>query len=284
MRVPPIIPEIDNQSFLPTFEGQIIHVTKTSGKWYFGEVLSQCTLEKKSKDTSKLEGWFPATFCKPASLESLRALNQSTSLLNGSTVNLMPPNSWKVGREGLVKLDRSDSKKFLASQIKSQYLTDNTIKIERIQALDLWRGYCVKRDSILQKYSSGSSNLVNNTQANLEMTWLFHGTTRKAAKEIARQGFNRSFAGQQTGCLYGKGVYFAKDLDYAMKYAKPDSKDGLRRMFLCRVAVGDWCKGVSEQLQPSPGYDSAVNNVSSPSMFIIYHDTQVYPEYLITFG
>ena len=30
-------------------------------------------------------------------------------------------------------------------------------------------------------------------------------------------------------------------------------------------------------------YDSVVNNVQNPSMFIIFNDTQAYPDYLVTF-
>ena len=30
-------------------------------------------------------------------------------------------------------------------------------------------------------------------------------------------------------------------------------------------------------------YDSVVDNVSSPSMFIVFRDASVYPSYLITF-
>lgn len=32
-----------------------------------------------------------------------------------------------------------------------------------------------------------------------------------------------------------------------------------------------------------PGYDSCVNDIDSPEIFVTYHDTQVLPEYLITY-
>ena len=31
-------------------------------------------------------------------------------------------------------------------------------------------------------------------------------------------------------------------------------------------------------------YDSAVDNVAKPVEFVIFHDTQAYPEYIITFN
>jgi poly [ADP-ribose] polymerase 10/14/15 len=61
-------------------------------------------------------------------------------------------------------------------------------------------------------------------------------------------------------------------------------------MFLCRVAVGDWCKGQEGQLTPDPKphnhlelFDSTVDNVTNPSIFVVYHDAQAYPEYLVSF-
>ena len=59
-------------------------------------------------------------------------------------------------------------------------------------------------------------------------------------------------------------------------------------MFACRVVVGEYCQGQSNALAPSIRqgnilYDSTVDNVSNPCMYITYHDAQAYPEYLIKF-
>jgi hypothetical protein len=61
-------------------------------------------------------------------------------------------------------------------------------------------------------------------------------------------------------------------------------------MFLCRVAIGEYCQGKQDALIPDvrPGggnqlYDSTVNHVSAPSIFVTYHDAQAYPEYLVKF-
>ena len=89
----------------------------------------------------------------------------------------------------------------------------------------------------------------------------------------------------------GKGVYFARDSKYSSHttYSPPDSR-GIQRMFLCRVVVGDWCRGKDGQLTPDakPGnelelFDSTVDNVNNPSLWVVYHDAQAYPEYLVSF-
>jgi len=34
---------------------------------------------------------------------------------------------------------------------------------------------------------------------------------------------------------------------------------------------------------PGDGFDTTVENIASPTIFVIYHDAQAYPEYLITY-
>jgi Poly(ADP-ribose) polymerase catalytic domain len=86
-------------------------------------------------------------------------------------------------------------------------------------------------------------------------------------------------------------VYFARDAWYSGQpiYSVPDSS-GVQCMFLSRVLVGDWCLGTKRHLTPDPKphnnlelFDSTVDNIRNPSIFVIYHDAQAYPEYLVSF-
>ena len=61
-------------------------------------------------------------------------------------------------------------------------------------------------------------------------------------------------------------------------------------MFLARVLTGEFAPGYSADIEPWPKstdnkdlYDSSVDSVQNPQIFVIFHDTQAYPEYLITF-
>jgi poly [ADP-ribose] polymerase 10/14/15 len=94
-----------------------------------------------------------------------------------------------------------------------------------------------------------------------------------------------------TRTRYGKGVYFAQHASYSANpvYAK-DGPDGLCRMFLCRVAHGLYCVGSDNALTPDVLdakthrlYNSTVDNVANPNMWVTYHDGQAYPEYLVYF-
>ena len=59
-------------------------------------------------------------------------------------------------------------------------------------------------------------------------------------------------------------------------------------MFLCRVVTGEFCLGESNAAVPRERigdelFDSTVDNVADPSIFVTYTDGQAYPEYLVRF-
>lgn len=79
-------------------------------------------------------------------------------------------------------------------------------------------------------------------------------------------------------------MYSAQDL-----YSKPN-QNGEKHMYLCRVLTGDYTLGHKGMVAPPPKtsnsvelFDSAVNNQANPQIFVIFHDNQAYPEYLIKF-
>ena len=90
---------------------------------------------------------------------------------------------------------------------------------------------------------------------------------------------------------YGLGVYFALDASYSYHYTKPDV-NGHRQMYYARVLTGEYTVGnlqmktppfKNDPSNPSPHYDTNVDNTNNPSIFVTYCDTQAYPEYIVTF-
>ena len=64
----------------------------------------------------------------------------------------------------------------------------------------------------------------------------------------------------------------------------------MQTIFAVRVVVGAWSKGVKDALTPDVRdarrnllYDTTVDNMADPSIFVTYHDAQAYPEYRIRF-
>ncbi|KAF5917215.1 hypothetical protein HPG69_006023 [Diceros bicornis minor] len=119
---------------------------------------------------------------------------------------------------------------------------------------------------------------------------LYHGTSAQAVPDICEHGFNRSFCGRN-GTLYGQGVYFAKraSLSVQDRYSPPNA-DGHKAVFVARVLTGDYGQGRQDLRAPPPRapghvllrYDSAVDCLRQPSIFVIFHDTQALPTHLIT--
>ncbi|KAL3864451.1 hypothetical protein ACJMK2_006135 [Sinanodonta woodiana] len=154
------------------------------------------------------------------------------------------------------------------------------IKVERIQNVTLYTQYMAKMKQL---------DIQNKHKNNERILW--HGTAVDAVDSINTHGFNRSYCGKNAVAI-GNGVYFAVNAAYSAQdtYSRPDGNRH-RRMYQCRVLTGDFAPGGGGMRVPPQKsskeahilYDSVVDNVQSPSMFVIFHDAQAYPDYLITF-
>uniref|UniRef100_A0A3B3CCN9 Poly [ADP-ribose] polymerase n=1 Tax=Oryzias melastigma TaxID=30732 RepID=A0A3B3CCN9_ORYME len=156
------------------------------------------------------------------------------------------------------------------------------IKIERLQNIHLRRAYEAQKKHIAFK---------NATLGGESENTLFHGTSHENCNSIMNNGFNRSFAGQNA-TAYGEGTYFAVNASYSAQstYSKPGA-DGSQLMFVVRVLTGVYAQGqkgmkvppLRNAQQPNERFDSVVDDINNPSMYVVFHDDQAYPDYLITF-
>ncbi|GAA6226962.1 poly [ADP-ribose] polymerase 10 [Lates japonicus] len=153
------------------------------------------------------------------------------------------------------------------------------IQVEKLMNRLLYNQYKLKKASILQRA----------TYPEVERT-LYHGTSESSVKEICVHGFNRSFCGKNA-TVYGQGVYFAvnSSLSVQDQYSPPNA-DGHKFIFVSKVLTGDYTKGC-HSMKTAPlketgdiplRYDSVTDDITKPSMFVIFNDTQAIPEYLIT--
>ena len=96
-----------------------------------------------------------------------------------------------------------------------------------------------------------------------------------------------------TATAFGKGTSFAVNANYsARKTYSPSDANGNRFMFYACVLTGEFTKGSHRLKVPLPKdpsrstvilYDSVVDNVSTPNIYVVFTDAQCYPDYLITF-
>ena len=88
-------------------------------------------------------------------------------------------------------------------------------------------------------------------------------------------------------------MYFARDATYSARstYSPPDG-NGYKYIYVAKVLTGEFTKGggnllVAPHKDPLNQYilfDSVVDQVASPGVFVVFQDAQNYPEYLITFN
>uniref|UniRef100_UPI00398F1126 protein mono-ADP-ribosyltransferase PARP10 n=1 Tax=Pristiophorus japonicus TaxID=55135 RepID=UPI00398F1126 len=151
------------------------------------------------------------------------------------------------------------------------------IKVEKVNNPLLYQQYLLKKASMVT------------TQPDVERV-LYHGTTEESAKEIYVHGFNRSFCGKNA-TVYGQGVYFAVNASLSVQnqYTPPNA-NGHKSVLVAKVLTGAYTNGAFEMKTPPLKengemplrYDSVVDDCKNPKIFVIFNDTQAYPQYLIT--
>ena len=203
------------------------------------------------------------------------------------------PDTWRMSQPGRPEHGRfelpADSREFqdvAASFMRTMQAGVRIVSIERVQNVRLWQLCDVKLKSIVSREKEQDES---RPESRFERVWLFHGCHPDVVPKIVEQGFNRSFCGRNA-TVWGKGVYFARDASYSAspQYSTPDAH-GHQHIFACRVVVGEYCLGKCDARTPDERsghtlYDSTVNDLRRPSIFVTYHDAQAYPEFLIKFA
>lgn len=152
-------------------------------------------------------------------------------------------------------------------------------RVWRVENIPLWTSY--------QEFRAITAAETNLHRSAAE-TWLWHGTaTEGAARAIVESGFDWRLYGKSNGNLHGRGTYFAKSEMLSHSYTKrsrPPGGVGRRFMLLARVVVGKMQKGSSDLKRPGPGFHSATDNPSGPTMVVTFERAQAYPQYLLEYS
>eukprot|EP00931_Biecheleriopsis_adriatica_P061318 TRINITY_DN36872_c0_g1_i1.p1 TRINITY_DN36872_c0_g1~~TRINITY_DN36872_c0_g1_i1.p1 ORF type:complete len:944 (-),score=165.95 TRINITY_DN36872_c0_g1_i1:92-2923(-) len=123
--------------------------------------------------------------------------------------------------------------------------------------------------------------------------WAFHGTD--AIEHIITNpvsGFNPFASGTCRQAAWGLGTYFARDARYVAEghFCGPAAADGTRRMLMCLLMTGIPCLGDPRHNGVLPfrsrphRYDSSVDCLSNPELYILPHPGAALPAYIITFA
>ncbi|XP_054242952.1 protein mono-ADP-ribosyltransferase PARP12-like [Indicator indicator] len=151
-------------------------------------------------------------------------------------------------------------------------------KLQRIQNPALWQVFQWQKEQMKK---------LNKLKC-VEERLLFHGTNPSHIPAICEQNFDWRICGTH-GTMYGKGSYFARDASYSHEYCSPHS--GRYSMFVAQVLVGDFVKGKPEYLRPPSRasnsnrlYDSCVDDLTDPSIFVVFEKHQIYPAYILEYS
>ncbi|XP_057290564.1 uncharacterized protein LOC130613242 [Hydractinia symbiolongicarpus] len=184
------------------------------------------------------------------------------------------PKKFKPGER--IPVDRSiyDS---LERSLKASMTTNvHVINIEEICHEDHSDRYERKKKELTKKVPS-----VN------ERT-LYHGTEYTVVNAICAQNFDWRLCGKNA-TVYGHGSYFSTSAEYSHSYTTPDMA-GVHYMFIAEVLLGRFTTGNSTMKRPPliPNseleiYDSCVNKLANPSIFVVFDRDQCYPKYLISY-
>eukprot|EP00931_Biecheleriopsis_adriatica_P115037 TRINITY_DN90888_c0_g1_i1.p1 TRINITY_DN90888_c0_g1~~TRINITY_DN90888_c0_g1_i1.p1 ORF type:complete len:483 (-),score=44.38 TRINITY_DN90888_c0_g1_i1:8-1456(-) len=148
----------------------------------------------------------------------------------------------------------------------------------------------------IQTMEAGSSKLQDRLDDRINEFYLWHGTSPHAAARISEDGFKIDLAGTKTGCMFGRGAYFAECSSKADEYAETDTGgiyEGIYALLLCRVVCGEMYytsgpdKEKIENLIIARQYDSVLGDremaVGTYREFVVFKGCQIYPEYTILY-
>ncbi|XP_058153426.1 zinc finger CCCH-type antiviral protein 1 isoform X6 [Dasypus novemcinctus] len=116
---------------------------------------------------------------------------------------------------------------------------------------------------------------------------LFYATDRAHLEYICANNFDWTYHGP-CETKYGKGNYFRTDALCSHKSCEHEAKN--TAMFVAQVLVGDFTEGNMMYIRPplkaddqGTLYDSCVDEMANPSVFVIFQKDQIYPAYVIEY-
>lgn len=127
---------------------------------------------------------------------------------------------------------------------------------------------------------------------NNDLVMAFHGASDYAnVRSIAESGF-RVTPQKRDGSerKYGHGMYFGVNAFDSGTYASMAGMEeqgfaGHKQMFVCALWRGKMTDSCNPQTREIPtGYETCVDNLTRPSMYVVFDRAQVYPAYLVTYG
>lgn len=273
------------KSYLDNPEGIMVIQTNdnSKGEINFLQMFQKIKYESKVIRRPKFISREAAAELRQKSFKSIPKLN-----LNNATQQNNLPSNWEIPEDEteisshykITMVDETSKEyKTVSDQFNAPAIKAVIIKIERIENGNLWEYYNWKKMKMTKESGQDIKELN-----------LFHGTEMDSVGAICKQGFDVRLSGIGVGCKYGKGIYFAKDAASADSYIIPVKEE--YKIILAKILVGEFVVGNSAYVRPPPMnlyekggklYDSCVDSIKEPKLFVIFANDQTYPAYIITY-
>ncbi|XP_058272638.1 protein mono-ADP-ribosyltransferase PARP12-like [Hemibagrus wyckioides] len=181
-----------------------------------------------------------------------------------------------IGFKRVLLNSDTDEYKKIAERFYQTMLECTVKRIEKVLNEDLWEVFHSHVSAMKQKKGGKEDEKL-----------LFHGTESKLIDTICQQNVDWTMC-EPHETAFGKGSYFTRDARSSHSYTDKSGTD--KCMFLCRVFIGEYSNGHPSYIHPplkdgetDVFYDSCVNDINNPSIFVVFEKHQVYPEYLIQY-
>merc|ERR1719229_399348 len=125
-------------------------------------------------------------------------------------------------------------------------------------------------------------NAILLTKKKQEWTTLFHGTGFYNLPKIITNGFNRDYNRRSA---YGYGTYFAKSPALASQYcSRYNGNTPVYAMLVCNTIIGETSRYYRTQKDGITDYDTLVDNVDDPNIYVVNRDYHSIPKLIFVFG
>uniref|UniRef100_A0A7S3NNL0 PARP catalytic domain-containing protein n=1 Tax=Aureoumbra lagunensis TaxID=44058 RepID=A0A7S3NNL0_9STRA len=257
-RPPPGLPQKDR--LLPLSPGMQISLIKAPrtlaenyGDWGYGAELDPQTGDVLA------EGWFPMICVEKKT--QIAAMPQG--IANLLVTQTQPPSEW-TGAETIFS---NNTNVRLIPGTREWRDLSALFDIERYSISSILRIQHFDRWSVYRTYGIGKK----------EIRPVFHGTTREAAEKILATGLNRDYA---KNSVYGRGVNFFLDSSKSCHRDYGNLGIDSKYVFVCSIFVNSMTRGDEDAIIPQ-GYDTFVDSISKPTLYVTTHDAQCYTHYLV---
>ena len=206
-------------------------------------------------------------------------------LLVNNRLCKLPQRNWRIQFQSVITY-LIDKNLPVYNEIATEFrkLKVKEFEVTVIQNLPLYTNYYYECLAIDAKGTNRNERLLyHGSKVNPEILWRF--------------GFNVKYSSDKN--LWGQGIYFANNVDYAHKYAFRD-EHGYYYLILCQVALGEsffygnLCnpglkyppRRCDIELKPDDAvmnYDSVQGRTNDGTVQVIYNVDQIYPAYVVKY-